>query len=262
MKQLQKFVDFLINNNVILGISVWCYCLITIEEFYVNINYNLLLFILLATLFSYTLLKRIPKLEKLLALNKTTVFLLILFIALIFLFAKLLWFQKVVFAFCFLVILFYGYSIFGSKKLRKIPYIKITPVAMVWSLATCFVIIYDKIELFTVVIATLQRFLLFTAIMILFEIVDLKTDCKSLKTIPQVFGIKTAKKIVFALLILHLAITLTYVFSFFQILLFTGILVFLIFINNKKSRYYTTFWLEILPVICLAVYLYRSYNMF
>jgi hypothetical protein len=94
--------------------------------------------------------------------------------------------------------------------------------------------------------------LIFVLILI-FEIIDLQFDDPNLKTVPQQIGVKLTKIIGMLLLIVF------YFLEFFKqnfiqkqllvnLVLVVAILAFLIFANEKRSKYYSSFWVESIPI--------------
>jgi hypothetical protein len=98
-----------------------------------------------------------------------------------------------------------------------------------------------------------QRFVLIFVLILIFEIIDLQFDDPNLKTVPQQIGVKRTKIIGMLLLIVF------YLLEFFKqnfvqkqllvnlVLVFT-ILAFLIFSNENRSKYYSSFWVESIPI--------------
>ena len=88
---------------------------------------------------------------------------------------------------------------------------------------------------------------------LIFEIIDLKWDDPHLKTVPQQIGVVNTKRIGVALMLLFVLIE--FLSSDFRIeflalksaLAITTIL-FLLFSNENRSRYYTSFWVESIPI--------------
>jgi hypothetical protein len=92
----------------------------------------------------------------------------------------------------------------------------------------------------------------------IFEIIDLKKDAPDLLTVPQKIGLQKTKGLGLLLLFPF------YFLEFFKSnvehvqLLVNVILVvittlFLHFANENRSRYYTAFWVESIPVLWLAL---------
>jgi len=106
----------------------------------------------------------------------------------------------------------------------------------------------------------LQRVLFLLAIIIPFDIRDVNADSQSLKTLPQVVGIKKAKIIGYILLFLFIGLeclksnlSMSIVYILFGISLVTGL--FIKFTSVKQSRYYTGFWVEAIPIIWLGLFM-------
>lgn len=99
-----------------------------------------------------------------------------------------------------------------------------------------------------------QRFVFTLILILIFEINDLKYDDIRLKTVPQTIGIKNTKFLVYFLLVVF------YGLEFFKsnlypdqwivnlILVFVTFL-FCFFVSDRKSKYYTLFWVESIPIL-------------
>ena len=108
----------------------------------------------------------------------------------------------------------------------------------------------------TIYVEFVQRFLILIAITIPFDIRDVNSDFKSLKTLPQLFGVKNVKILGTGLLVLFIIFGLWN--NFFLktdvlIAIITGILLW--FSSESKNRYYTSFWVESIPIIWLTLIL-------
>jgi len=98
-----------------------------------------------------------------------------------------------------------------------------------------------------------QRFLLVIILILIFEIIDLKNDDLSLQTVPQKLGVRKTKILNLFLLIPFYC--LEFLKSDFQIVqlwinlvLVLTIALFTLFASPKRSDYYTSFWVESIPV--------------
>ena len=88
---------------------------------------------------------------------------------------------------------------------------------------------------------------------LIFEIIDLNTDDPHLKTVPQQIGVKQTK-------ILGLFLLVPFYFleffknNFIEKQLFVNLVLvvmlslFLIFSNENRSKYYSSFWVESIPI--------------
>ena len=136
--------------------------------------------------------------------------------------------------------------------LRKYGFLKIAVV----SFCVTFVVSYmPTLDLQIILISyrffQLKLFFLICALMIPFEIFDSQFDAFTLQTIPQKFGLRNAKITGYLFLIIFC------VFGFFNNLLFKilmdiliSIIVgfFIYYASIKNSKYYTSFWVESIPI--------------
>ena len=148
-----------------------------------------------------------------------------------------------------------------KKKLRSISGLKIYIIALVWSGVTVILpLLSDQFELYDDILLTmLQRFIFVILLMLPFEIRDLKYDSIKLATIPQRIGIKKTKQIglVLAIVILALeffkdSISQHHMISLSMILVVT--LIFLKYARKDQKAYYSSFWVESIPIIWLGLY--------
>jgi hypothetical protein len=140
---------------------------------------------------------------------------------------------------------------------RNFPFIKIFSIAIAWAGISVFFPLYEMKYIFDtkVYLEFFQRILFVIAITIPFDIRDVKVDSKLLKTLPQVFGIAGAKIIGVSLLFIFVLL------DFFKNNALLGLMVtllialvtllFLLFSSPSKSRYYTSFWVEAIPILWL-----------
>lgn len=99
----------------------------------------------------------------------------------------------------------------------------------------------------------IQRFILVFVLILIFEILDLANDDPHLKTVPQQIGVKRTK--IAGLLLLLPFYFLEFLKNNFieEQLIVNGILVltlslFLACANETRSKYYTSFWVESIPI--------------
>lgn len=250
---MREIIDFLIRHNFILGISAFSYGMLTYQEFHLKPNYYLLFFLFFSSVFSYTILKKVKHITDIFKSNFTAFCLWFCFGLLSFLTTKISAFEKKVFFIGFLFTMLYGFSFFGIKKLREIPIIKIVTVAFIWDLNTCFVIIHNQIPSKDMCWILVSKLLFFVAIMILFEIVDLKFDSKKLKTIPQLLGVKNAKCVAFVLFAIQFLIMYFLNFSVQNVFLSIVSCLFLYTVTENSTDYLTRFWLESVPFFLMLL---------
>ena len=104
-----------------------------------------------------------------------------------------------------------------------------------------------------------QRFILIFVLVLVFEIIDLKNDDPHLQTVPQQIGVKHTKILGYILLIVFCGLEFlnSRISGNFQsvplqlVLIFVVAIVvalFLAFANENRSKYYTSFWVESIPI--------------
>ena len=96
----------------------------------------------------------------------------------------------------------------------------------------------------------MQRFLILVSLLIPFEILDSKTDAKSLQTLPQQFGINNTK--LFGILLVIPFITLEFIktnSSFLVLPIGIMTVLFIHFSSVERNKYYTSFWVESVPIL-------------
>jgi hypothetical protein len=97
-------------------------------------------------------------------------------------------------------------------------------------------------------------------LILIFEIIDLNKDDPHLQTVPQQIGVKRTKILGYVILLIFIAleifnnnINFTFNFQFlsliFDIVIAIVIVLFLAFANEKRSKYYTSFWVESVPIL-------------
>lgn len=162
--------------------------------------------------------------------------------------------------------LFYALSFFGHRNLRNSSGIKIYIVALCWVLTTLLLPLFqaDFPINSDVLIKSTQRFLLVIILILIFEIIDLKEDAPNLKTVPQTIGVKRTKILGISLLVLFFL--LEFLLTNYKISQFiiNGVLavitiLFTLFASDKRSKYYTSFWVESIPILWfLMVVVFRE----
>ncbi len=160
-----------------------------------------------------------------------------------------------------LATLFYTFPL-KKYSLRNIANLKLFLIAFSWAgITVLFPLSQNYITPRTIdYFVFLQRFLFIIVITIPFDIRDLDYDSKKLRTLPQQIGIKKTKIFGLALLLIFNIIeflkptTEQALFSTCLITLISA--VFLIYSNQKQSKYYSAFFVESIPIIWfLLIYL-------
>jgi hypothetical protein len=137
--------------------------------------------------------------------------------------------------------------------IRKLGWLKPFFVSCVVSYITVVIPLKSSVD---VAWFFVQRFLLLSSVMIPFEILDSTTDAVAMKTLPHLFGIPRAKQIGYGLVGLFIIVSflLTDNLYFCSISALSS-LVAIYFSTEKRSWYYTSFWVESLPIVWWLVLL-------
>ena len=170
-------------------------------------------------------------------------------------------------AFVFLILtMLYTLPFFPNRNnARNWAGVKIYIVTLCWVGVTLFLpIINAGIPIGDdVFLVAVQRFILIFVLILIFEIIDLQVDDPNLKTVPQQIGVKRTKIVGSTLLLLFILLEfLETNFSWSTFLLKIGIvtttLLFLLFSNERKSKYYSSFFAESIPILWLVLLLIFS----
>ena len=143
--------------------------------------------------------------------------------------------------------------------LRYLPYLKSFVVAACWaSVVVLLPLLNHQIE-FDIVIGLLwfQMALWTFSTMIPFEIRDIPNDSESMKTIPQVFGVRGSKMI--GTLLLFGVVILSYCLSLHSYDMVPTLIACVLALvclwksTIQQSTYYASFWVEALPIVWLLM---------
>ncbi len=148
----------------------------------------------------------------------------------------------------------------NTKNLRNWSGIKIYIVALCWAGITLVLPLIDAGAAITsdVYLKFAQRFLLIITLIAIFEIIDLKEDDPHLRTIPQQIGVRKAKLLnLFLLTLLFflelLRTTIDYRQLAANLFMVTATALFTIYATPNRSKYYTLFWVEAVPIFWLGL---------
>jgi hypothetical protein len=258
---LKKILDFYIHGSIHVALAVYALVQMTFHFFHIRYDAPMALFAFFGTIVGYNFVKydelvRAKKL-KLTPERKAIVVLSVL--------------SFVVTGYCFfqlqfqtqwVTVLFLGLTVLYTLPVipkmgnaRSWTGVKIYIVAFCWAGITLFLpIINAGLPINQDVgLKFCQRFLLVIILILIFEIIDLKHDDWSLQTVPQKLGVYKTKLLNLFLLIPFYC--LEFFKSDFQIrqlwinlILIIVLALFTIFSSPKRSEYYTSFWVESVPV--------------
>lgn len=258
----RRVFDFYINASIHVAIAV--YALLRVTEFYYPYPYKIefIGFIFFATITGYNFVKyaglqkwHFKKLAgpiKLISIFSWICFLITLY------FARQLSYKTLSYAAIPTVLtVMYAVPFLSGfeRNLRSVAHLKMLVVALCWVLATMLLHFIDISYTITAteVALSVQRFLLVIVWILPFEIRDMQFDKISLQTVPQKIGVPYTKRLGLALLII--AVIIEFLFSpggmyrnVFMLIVFVT-LVFLMRARVNQSKYYSSFWVESIPIL-------------
>lgn len=270
MQFFKKIVDFYIFSNIHVAIAGFCLTEITLDKFEILESLTSI-FVALSIVISYNFIRffeikyrRLEWFKNWFLSYKKSLLVLSLLSAL--LLVRIVFFSSfkitsliILFPFAFMT-LFYVIPLFKIGKIefsfRNFPSIKIISIAIAWAGITVLFPLYEAGYEFNsiVYLEFAQRFLFLMVIIIPFDIRDVYIDSKSLKTIPQLLGVSNSKILGYLLLMgfvllefLKGSYTLEGILTLLIISIITAL--FLAFSSAKRTRYYTSFWVESIPLV-------------
>lgn len=275
MKVLKQVFDFYINSSIHVALAIVSLTWLTLLEFNLYSEPNILYFIFFASVTGYNFVKYFG----LAKFHHRGL-------------ANWLKFIQVFSFFCFILMCFYALKlsvdiliyigIFGlitflyaipflpkhllmdeKQNLRNIGGLKIYIIALVWSGVTVFLPILNSSMHISadITITGIQRFVFVIILMLPFEIRDLQYDSLKLSTIPQKIGEKRTKIIgVILLMLFYFLEFLKKEFSLKSTVILLVItfvtLGLLLYSRKNQGQYYCGFWVEGIPILWLLLVLF------
>ena len=267
---MSTFFKSLIFSNVFVAFCAASLCLSS-QLLFGQYNFHITAFIFFATLFTYNF-QRLARTNKhishprisWISQNRSILFLTAFVSALIssyyFTFFNVNTQGAIIF--CALISLLYPFI------LRRIPYLKIFFISLIWMISTCLLTALEQELIFDrqVFLHSLARFFFVFAITIPFDIRDIKFDNKRLKTIPSLLGIKKSHMIgILSLVIVQISylylfisynLNVIYLVAISISIIITGFLV--IKSNEKKGEMYFSFGVESTSIIFYIILVISS----
>ena len=272
MKGLKQIFDFYINSSIHVALAVVSLSWLTLLEFGVLMDENLLFFIFFASITGYNFVKyfglakfhhrHLANWLKLIQVFSFFCFILMCFYAL-----KLETKTRVYISVFGIITFLYAIPFIPKRflldeklNLRNIGGLKIYVIALVWSGVTVFLPLINNVIFFTedIIITSIQRFVIVIVLTLPFEIRDLQFDSLKLSTVPQKIGEKKTKIIGILLLIIFFFIEfLKSKIKFDNVVPLSIVVILTLFLlmNAKKSqsKYYSSFWVEGVPILWLLL---------
>lgn len=277
MRAFKSILDFYINSSIHVALAIVAMSCVTCLEFAIVLDVSMLSFIGFASITGYNFVKYfgLAKFHHRSLSNKLKtiqIFSLVCFLAMCYFLMQLSATSLVVISVFAVITFLYAipllpnrFFIDKKKKLRSVGGLKVYIIALVWSGVTVVLpLINDAYHMHSdVVISAIQRFIFVIVLMLPFEIRDLNYDSLKLATIPQRIGVKRTKIIGFILSVLLVAleffkndINLNHLLSLVVIIFTT--LMFLKFSTRLQGKYYSSFWVESIPIWWLVLLLMLS----
>jgi hypothetical protein len=250
----KKIVDWYIDSSLHVALAAYAFILLTFTSLNSSYDCDVAYFGFFGTIVAYNCIKyyRVISFD-----TKFYGFVcsitILSFFASIYYYIQLQMASQIVICLAFLITLLYTFSFFGIlKPARNWIGFKVFLVALSWTLVT-FLLPVVALEMTIseiVVLQAVQRFVLIYALMCIFEIIDLQFDTIGLQTLPQRIGIANTKKFGYFLLMVFIGIDVVIqsemlLLNLFFILVIAG---FLYYSNEKRSKYYSSFWVESIPI--------------
>lgn len=270
MIRIQALFDFYLKSSIHVALSV--YALVRMTQFMFEIPYDesIALFSFFGTIVGYNFVKydALARGKKRMMRNELKIialFSFFSFLAVGFYFFQLERVTQIVAVSVLILTLLYTLPFFPNRKnARNWAGVKIYIVSLCWVGVTLLLPLVNAhqdlgLDFF---IKCVQRFILIFNLILVFEIIDLANDDPHLKTVPQQIGVKRTKILGCVLLMIFCGLELlnsninfkgNFQSSLLQLLLILFIAVvtalFLLFANEKRSKYYTSFWVESVPIL-------------
>lgn len=262
MALLKRLFDFYLQSSLHVALAVYALVRITEIIFHLLPDPYMAGFGFFGTVVGYNFVKydALARSKKLTMALRLKVFIAISILAFggaVVCFLKLQLITQIVSGICLLITALYTLPFFPNKtNARSWSGLKIYIVALCWVGVTVVLPVVNSGMGFTpdFYIVSVKRFILVVVLLFIFEIIDLAWDDPHLKTVPQQIGVKNTKKLGIFLLIVFLLLELfqmgesipRFVASVIVIFVTSG---FLYFAHAQRSRYYTSFWAEAIPVL-------------
>lgn len=271
MRIFKQILNFYINGSIHVGLS--CYALVRMTQhmFHIPFDESIANFAFFGTIVGYNFVKydALVRAKKLQMRAELKAIIACSFFALVlvgYYFFQLQRIAQVVSVAFLSVTLLYTLPFFPNKKnARNWAGVKIYIVALCWVGVTVVLPVLDAEILITsdFYLKCVQRFILIFVLVLIFEIIDLRNDDPHLQTVPQQIGVKRTKMLGYFLLLIFCGLEFfnsninnnsdTFQSSVLSLLLIfviaIVIAVFLFFANEKRSKYYTSFWAESIPIV-------------
>ncbi|MFC5684334.1 hypothetical protein ACYE2N_14245 [Flavobacterium sp. MAHUQ-51] len=262
MIRIQSLFDFYLKSSIHVALSVYALVRMTQYMFAISYDENIAYFAFFGTIVGYNFVKydALARAKKRMMRNELKMIALLSFISFMavgYYFFQLERITQVIAVVVLLLTLLYTLPFFPNRKnARNWAGVKIYIVALCWVGVTLMLPLvnahHDLDSDFF--IKCIQRFILVFDLILVFEIIDLNADDPHLKTVPQQIGVKRTKQL--GLLLLIPFYFLEFLKNNFvekqllvNLILVVMLAAFLLFSNENRSKYYSSFWVESIPIL-------------
>lgn len=269
MRVLRQLFNFYINSSIHVGIS--CYALVKMTQYMFHISFDnpIANFAFFGTIVGYNFVKydalaRTKRLQMRNQLKTIAIFSVFSLAMVGYYFFQLQRVTQIVSIVFLVITLVYTLPFFPNRKnARNWAGVKIYIVALSWVGVTLVLpLLNANVPISSdFYLKCAQRFILIFVLVLIFEIIDLANDDPHLQTVPQQIGVKKTKILGYILLLIFFGLEffnsalinpVNFQNSVLQLFLIFAVAItiafFLFFANEKRSKYYTSFWVESIPV--------------
>jgi hypothetical protein len=261
MMGFKKIFDFYIRSSIHVALSVYALVRMTHFMFHISADQAMANFAFFGTVVGYNFVKydALARAQKKQMRNELKIIAVLSFFALVgvgYYFFQLQLITQMVSVGVLALTLLYTLPFFPNRRnARNWAGVKIYIVALCWVGVTLVLpVVNAHVDLgLDFYLKCMQRFILVFVLILIFEILDLANDDPHLQTVPQQIGVRKTKMV---------GLSLLFPFYFLEFLktnfiveqlivnlvLVLALSLFLIFANEKRSAYYTSFWVESIPV--------------
>jgi len=261
MKIIKLILNFYLNSSIHVALSCYALVQITFHVFHIQYDGAMALFVFFGTIVGYNFVKydALVRVKKNLIKNQLKIIAVLSFISVLlvgYYFFHLKRITQFVSVGILAITALYTLPFFPNRKnARNWAGVKIYIVSLCWVGATLVLPLINAEVPFSsdFFIKCIQRFILVFVLILIFEILDLANDDPHLKTVPQMIGIKNTKLLGFLLLVpfwfLEVFIsTFNYHDAVINLVMVIILMLFIAFANPNRSKYYTSFWVEAVPI--------------
>jgi len=262
MAFFKRFLDFYLRGSVHVAFSVAALVLMTQHMFAIPYDLPMVLFAFFGTVTGYNFVKydeiaRVRRKQVKREIKAYAIMSFICFVLAIVCFWQFRWTTQLISIAVLVLTALYTLPFFPNRRnARNWSGVKIYIVSLCWVGVTVVLPLIDAGVPPTMdfLVKCLQRVIIVFVLILIFEIVDLTKDDPHLQTVPQQIGVGKTKRLGILLLavflMLDLLLTQTNVLQFtINIVLASITAAFLVGAHVNRSRYYSSFWVESIPIL-------------